>query len=69
MNFLIAALLTLGAPACNYEDGSGQRVCVWQANEAGNRVGHSALIWKGGTDDARARLISHRIAAKIIAAN
>lgn len=68
MNFLIAALLTLGAPACNYEDGSGQQVCAWQANEVGNKVGSSFVIWNGGTPDAKIKYISHRKAARILAA-
>lgn len=32
-----------GVKACEYEDGSGQRFCVWRADKAGNGEGQSFL--------------------------
>jgi hypothetical protein len=50
---------------CRYEDGSGQRVCVWDAGHAGNGVGDSFIAINGGTDRARYVYISHRKAHRL----
>ena len=39
--------------ACKYEDGSGQRVCVWDAGHMGNGEGRSYIAVHGGTDQAK----------------
>jgi len=65
MNLIIALALALGAPACNYEDGSGQGACVWNAKAQGNGKGHSLLIINGGKDHAKVIRISHRTANRI----
>lgn len=36
-------LVTPPAPPCEYEDGSTQEVCYWDASEGGNGVGESFL--------------------------
>lgn len=40
-------------PPCEYEDGSGQRLCRWNASTSGNGVGESfTMRWTGpGPDD------------------
>lgn len=50
---------------CRFEDGSGQRVCVWDAGHAGNGVGDSFIAINGGTDRARYVYISHRKAHRL----
>jgi hypothetical protein len=45
---LLAAGLNTGAPlghlpACKYEDGSGQKACVWDAKHMGNGSGRSGV--------------------------
>jgi hypothetical protein len=45
---------------CEYEDGSSQRVCVWDARHMGNGEGSSYIIWHGGTDNQRVVRITHR---------
>lgn len=54
---IIAALfgavhLTLGSeggvPACEYEDGSTQTTCIWDADGSGA----SYQVWDGGTENA-----------------
>jgi hypothetical protein len=65
---LVAALLTgaavagvqgtVGAdslPACKYEDGSGQRACVWDGRHMGNGAGRSYVIRFGNVT-----YVSHR---------
>lgn len=69
VSLLISLLLATGAPACEYEDGSSQRLCVWDAKHQGNGQGRSSLILNGGKDNARHIFISHRTAHRIIAAN
>lgn len=66
---LISLLLATGAPACEYEDGSSQKVCIWDAKHQGNGEGNSGIIINGGTDRDRYIPISHRTAHRIIAAN
>lgn len=44
---------------CKVEDGSGQRICIWDARNMGNGEGHSLLIIRGGTDNAQYIRISH----------
>jgi hypothetical protein len=50
---------------CRYEDGSGQRVCIWDAGHAGNGVGDSFIAIRGGTDRARYVMISHAKAHRL----
>lgn len=69
VSILISLLLSAGAPACTYEDGSSQKICVWDARHEGNGQGHSGLIINGGTDHATWINLSHRTAHRIIAAN
>ena len=58
---LIASLiLTIPAPmqatvserpmiaACKYEDGSGQRLCVWDGHHHGNGIGKSFIVRRWG---------------------
>lgn len=55
-------VLPHGAPACQSEDGSGQRVCVWDAHTMGNGIGHSVVIRHGGTDNMTITYASqHRV--------
>lgn len=51
---------------CKYEDGSGQVRCVWDAVHMGNGTGQSALIRRGGTDDARYTDVTHRRAHRVL---
>ena len=51
--------------ACKYEDGSGQKRCIWDARHMGNGEGHSLKIINGGEDDARYIRISHRKAHRL----
>lgn len=56
------------APAhdtCRFEDGSGQRVCIWDAGHQGNGVGDSFIAIRGGTDNARYIYISHERAHRL----
>jgi len=69
ISLLISLLLAAGAPACEYEDGSSQKYCVWDARHQGNGAGTSILIFNGGTNHATDIPISHRTAHRIIAAN
>lgn len=66
MNLIIALLITTGAPACEYEDGSSQKVCVWNAKEQGNGKGDSLVIINGGKRTAKVIYISHKTANRII---
>ena len=50
---------------CHYEDGSGQRVCIWDAGHQGNGVGQSFIAVRGGTDHARYIRISHAKAHRL----
>lgn len=50
---------------CEYEDGSGQRACVWDGRHMGNGVGSSAVIRHGGTARATVTYVSHRWAHKL----
>lgn len=50
---------------CKYEDGSGQRRCVWDARHMGNGEGHSVKIIHGGTDSAKYVRISHKRAHQL----
>ena len=36
-------------PPCQYEDGSGQNACVWDAHTPGNGIGNDVVIL-GGPD-------------------
>lgn len=54
------------APACTAEDGSGQRVCVWDGAHAGNGIGRSLVIRHGGTDRGTYTYVSHRRAHRLI---
>lgn len=56
------------APACEYEDGSSQRVCVWDAAHSGNGIGRSVVIRHGGTDRGTVTFVSHRRAHSLIEA-
>jgi hypothetical protein len=69
LSLLITLLLAVGAPSCNYEDGSGQSHCIWDAKHMGNGEGQSLLIIQGGTNHAKYIRISHRTAHQILAAN
>ncbi len=51
--------------ACAWEDGSGQKVCVWDAKHQGNGSGQSLLIVNGGTDRALYLPIRHRLAHRL----
>lgn len=52
---------------CKFEDGSGQRFCVWPAQSVGNGIGDSFVVVNGGTkrakfvyiSDARAFRLTH----------
>lgn len=55
------------APPCKYEDGSSQRVCVWDARHMGNGHGLSFVARHGGTDRATYRSITHKRAHSMIA--
>jgi hypothetical protein len=50
---------------CRYEDGSGQRVCIWDAGHQGNGAGRSFIAIRGGTDNARYITISHAKAHRL----
>jgi len=50
---------------CRYEDGSGQRVCIWDAGHQGNGEGDSFIAVRGGTDSARYIRISHAKAHRL----
>ena len=39
----IASLPSGNLPACEYEDGSSQPACVWDATEEGNGIGRSLI--------------------------
>jgi hypothetical protein len=71
----VAALLGAGGVAsadevtwrpCRYEDGSGQRRCVWDARHMGNGEGQSFKVRRGGTDCAVYKRISHRRAHELL---
>lgn len=73
MKMIIALLATLAisAPAnaatdkwqpCEYEDGSGQVRCVWDAGSMGNGVGQSFFKNRRGYHD-----ISHARAVRMLA--
>jgi len=47
-------------PVCQYEDGSGQKRCVWHAESMGNGKGRSFIAKHGGTDRAEYIYISHK---------
>lgn len=51
---------------CRTEDGSGQRVCVWDARHAGNGVGDSFIAFRGGTDRARYVYVRHAVAHALL---
>ena len=69
ISLIISLLLATGAPACEYEDGSSQKVCIWDAKHQGNGEGKSGIIIKGGTRTAKYIAIPHRTAHRIIDAN
>ena len=52
---------------CRNEDGSGQRRCVWDARHAGNGVGDSFKVYRGGTKHERVVYLSHRRAHALLA--
>lgn len=62
---ILAIILTAGAPACEYEDGSSQRYCIWNASVQGNGQGTSGIIIRGGTDHAKWIAIPHRVARNL----
>lgn len=72
MNIIIAAIFALFAPAphsvpaCEFEDGSGQAKCIWDARHMGNGEGNSLIIRNGGTDEAQYKVISHRRAHRLL---
>jgi len=51
--------------ACKWEDGSGQRHCVWDARHMGNGGGRSFIALDGGTDRAVYVYISHKRAHRL----
>lgn len=51
---------------CKYEDGSGQSRCIWDARHMGNGFGDSLIIRKGGTDEMKVKVISHRRAHRLL---
>lgn len=51
--------------ACHYEDGSGQRICIWDGQAMGNGGGMSYIALRGGTKYARYVYISHRRAYRM----
>lgn len=50
---------------CRQEDGSGQRVCVWDARHQGNGAGRSYIVVGGQMEDTRFVYISHRKAHRL----
>lgn len=50
---------------CRNEDGSGQHVCVWDAEHQGNGGGDSFIAINGGTDKARYVYVSHAKAHRL----
>jgi hypothetical protein len=52
-------------PACEYEDGSSQAICVWDGRHQGNGEGSSVLIINGGEDNMKVVRISHRLAHRL----
>lgn len=50
---------------CNYEDGSGQRLCIWDAANMGNGEGNSFIALHGGTDRAKYIRITHARAYRL----
>jgi len=72
---ILTAILTAGmTPAvdwnpCQFEDGSGQRRCVWDAKHMGDGQGDSVKIRRGGTDDATYQVITHRRAKHLLGDN
>lgn len=56
-------------PPCEYEDGSGQPRCVWDARHMGNGRGTSWLIIQGGKDNAAYIKITHRRAHRLFSTN
>lgn len=74
ISLLLAATLTLApaadrTPPCEYEDGSGQARCVWDAKHMGNGKGNSILIKHGGTDKGKIIKISHGRAHRLMTTN
>lgn len=78
----VAGLVAVASPAeavarpvvavapCRFEDGSGQRVCVWDARHRGNGVGRSVLVIRSGRHLERETVlrISHRDAHRFVSA-
>jgi hypothetical protein len=67
---LVATSVPLFSPfghiaPCEYEDGSSQYMCVWDAKHQGNGRGHSALIIRGGHDDQVVIRLPHRLAHQL----
>lgn len=54
---------------CHYEDGSGQKRCIWDAKHMGNGIGQSGKIINGGEDDMRWVPLTHRKAHHLIHAH
>lgn len=52
--------------ACEYEDGSSQRRCVWDGRHMGNGEGQSLIIRRGGTDAATYTIVTHKRAHRLI---
>ncbi len=56
MTYVSASVDSAPMPACTYEDGSGQALCMWDASEQGNGVGTDVIAGDcsiGTVGDAR----------------
>lgn len=53
-------------PPCEYEDGSSQKVCIWDGQHMGNGIGRSVIIRNGGYDNMTVRFITHRNAHRLL---
>lgn len=49
MTAMLLAMILHTVPACEYEDGSSQAICGWDAGSAGNGVGESFISLDYGT--------------------
>lgn len=53
-------------PACIYEDGSGQAICVWDAKHMGNGNGKSFIAKNPRFGKETFRYISHKKAHRLL---
>lgn len=75
--FLTTSIMTSGEAAghtvdwepCEYEDGSSQKRCIWDAKHMGNGEGSSLKVTNGGEDNAVYKVISHRKAKHLLGSN